>query len=147
MDVSNEKGPGGKGWRLRPGMTASLDIIQRKQSNVWKLPNTALTFQLDEQYQTESAKKKLAEWENRPERAQWRPVWIVEERGLPWPVFVRIGGESGLHDSQFQQVLEWDPELQKRLDPKSPATYPRVITAAPPASKGGLFKGSPSIRF
>lgn len=148
VDVKNEPDSSGMGWRLRPGMTASLDIIQRKEDHVWKLPNAALTFQLDDAYQSEDAKKKLADWDNRPDRAQWRPIWVLNDQKEAWPVFVRIGGENALHDAQFQQVLEWDLEWSKKLDPRNSATSPRVITGAPPVGKGGLFnKGGPSIRF
>ena len=96
------------------------------------------------------ARKKLQDWEDRKDREHWRPVWVVREDATPWPVFVRIGGENnqeetGIRELSFTEVLEWDPDLDVKPEAGKPATYPRVIIAAPEA-KPGLFS-QPKIKF
>jgi HlyD family secretion protein len=144
IDVPNERDKNTKEWRLRPGMTAAVDIVLREHTNVWKVPSGAINFQLDEHYQSEAARAKLAQWHARADQDDWKPVWILDSSGKPWPVFVRIGGknaagEAAIGDGQFNEVLDWDPDLNPKPDAKTAATYPRVITGAPPPSKKGLF--------
>jgi HlyD family secretion protein len=144
IDVANERDPKTEEWRLRPGMTAAVDINLRQHGPVWKVPTRALNFQLEEPYQTEAAKTKLARWQRRKDHDDWKPVWVLDGHKKPWPVFVRIGGknaagEPGLKDGQYNEVLEWDPELEPRPDPQNPAGMPQVIVDAPPAAKPGLF--------
>ncbi len=140
IDVPNERDPQTNDWRLRPGMTASVDIVRKKQENIWKLPIAALSVQVDERQLSKAAKDKL----DKPPGENWRPIWVVGPDQKPWPVFVRLGE---LRDSSFQQVAEWDTDLQPRPDPKVKTSYPRVITVSPAGGKeGGLFK-SPPIRF
>jgi HlyD family secretion protein len=126
--VENQRDPETGEWRLRPGMTASVDVIRREHKDAWKVPSAALNFQLEGPYQSDAAKARLAEWKRRPDQADWRPVWVWDEKtGQPWPVFVRIGE---LKDGQFHEVLEWEPG---REPPR------RVITGAPPATRPGIF--------
>src|SRR5262249_4183856 len=135
----------------RPGMTASVDILQRRHDNVWKMPMAGLTFQLDEHYLTPAARAKLGSWQERTGAQLWRAVWTRDAQGQPWPLFIRTAGTDArggepIHDAQFQQVLEWDPEVADKIRPGVPATYPQVIVGAPPVNAGGLFH-TPSIRF
>ena len=63
-----------------------------------------------------------------------------------YPIFVRLAGknaqgETGIKDGQYQEILEWDPELTPKPDPNNSETIPRLIIAAPPARKPGLFGG------
>jgi len=148
IQVENEHDPVTQERPLRPGMTASVDIIRQKRAAVWKVPLAALSFQLDDLYQTEAVKAKLARWQGRGDRDCWKPVWILDGNKKPWPIFVRTSGKNtpGIKDVQFHEVLEWDPEMDLPPDPHKPASYPRVIIGAPPASKGGLFN-PPSIKF
>jgi HlyD family secretion protein len=126
--VANQRDPETGEWRLRPGMTASVDVIRREHKDVWKVPSAALNFQLESPYQSEAAKARLDEWKRRPDQANWRPVWVWDEKaGQPWPIFVRLGE---LKDAQFNEVLEWEPG---REPPR------RVITGAPPATRPGIF--------
>ena len=65
-------------------------------------------------------------------------------QGKPWPVFVRVGGhnargEPALQDNQYNEVLEWDSDLDPKPNPQSPGTYPQLITGAPIITKRGLF--------
>jgi HlyD family secretion protein len=134
--VENQRDPETGEWRLRPGMTASVDVIRREHKNVWKVPSAALNFQLEEPYQSDAARARLEEWKRRPDHADWRPVWVWDSQAnRPWPVFARVGGrnkegKSGLKDAQFNEVLEWEPGAEP---PR------RVITGAPPATRPGIF--------
>lgn len=152
IDVANVRDPATGAWRLKPGMTAPVDIIRRKHDNTWKMPTSAISFQLEEQYLTDAARSKLAQWDGRD---QWKPVWVLDAASKkPYPMFIRVGGtnaaeEHGIRDTrtQFSEVLEWDPELKPTPNPSDPATYPKVIIGAPPASKGGLLSNMPNIKF
>ena len=145
IDAANQRDPKTREWQLRPGMTATVDIIVRKHTDIWKVPAAALSLQLDEPYQTEAARGKLADWQNRSDQGDWKPVWILDGQGKPWPIFVRIGGhnaagETGIDDGQFEEVLDWDPQLEPKPDPQKRATYPALLTRAPPARKRGIIE-------
>jgi HlyD family secretion protein len=132
-----------KNWMLKPGMTANVDIQRRRHENVWKVPNAALTFQLDEHYLTPEARVKQEKWQDQKYGPDWVQVWILKNK-KPYPIFVRMGGknqagESGIKDSQYTEVLEWDPELEPKPDARNPAQYPQVIIGAPPVNKPGIF--------
>lgn len=144
IDVTNERDPKTGEWKLRPGMTATVDIILRERASVWKLPTQALDVVVDEAFQSPAARAKMAKWQERKDRDLWRPVWILDASQQPWPLFVRTAGkndkgEEGITDSQSTEVLEWDPELAGKLDAAKPDSFPRVITIAPPPPKRGLF--------
>jgi HlyD family secretion protein len=135
--VQNERDPATHDWRLRPGMTANVDVLLRVHDSVWKVPAAALSFQFDPVLQSEAAKAKLARWQAMKDHDQWRPVWTpgAGPDRRPWPILVRIGGrdargETGVQTAEFSEVLEWDPEMQPP-DPKDEGTYPQVIIAAP----------------
>lgn len=130
-------------WQLRPGLTASVDIIRRAHESVWKLPAAALNFEPSAAQQSPAAHAKLARLQDKKDRDKWQVAWIVGDDGKPWPVFVRTGGknergEAGIQDGQFTEVLEWDAELN------NPSTL-RVITNAPPPKKGTF--SVPNIKF
>jgi HlyD family secretion protein len=144
IDVPNRKDSTTGEWQLRPGMTASVDVVVRRHDDVWKVPVSAVNFQMPEEYQTEAARNKLKQWQGREDADQWKVVWVQGANRKPWPQFVRLiasgGQKTGIHDSQFDEVLKWDPEMtQPPPDPKSP---PRFIIGAPPP-RGGLFKLPP----
>jgi HlyD family secretion protein len=147
IDVTNRKDQASGDWQLRPGMTASVDVVVRRHDDVWKVPIAAVNYQMPDEYQTDAARAKLAQWQGRKDAEQWKAVWAVGSGGKPWPVFVRLGGSDGkgdtaIHDAQFDEVLEWDPDFPPP-DPKGP---PQFIIGAPPSSKGGLFK-LPPVKF
>jgi multidrug efflux pump subunit AcrA (membrane-fusion protein) len=140
IEVVNQKDPATGEWRLRPGMTVSLDIIRREHKDVWRVPATALNFQMDEAYLTDAARARLAQWKERPDAGDWQPLWVWDaDAQQPEPLFVRIGGvgkhgEPGLKDAEGNEVLEWEPGKEpSRNGP------PRVITGAPPAQAPGIF--------
>lgn len=137
ITVDNQKDEETGEWRLRPGMTAAVDIVRRKHADVWKMPTAALNFQMEDAYQTDAAREHVDEWKD---KKNWKPVWIWDkEKRQPWPIFVRIGGvvdktgEPGLKDSGFNEVLEWEPGQEPTDSP------PRVIINAPPAHAPGIF--------
>jgi HlyD family secretion protein len=147
IDVRNERDPASGDWRLRPGLTASIDFIRRVHDPVWKVPASALAFQPDPATLSDEARARLAEIPD----ARWKAVWTVGAGDRPWPLFVRVGGvnnmnEPGIQDSQSSEVLEWERGIQSALDPKRLESYPRLIIAAPASKKGGLFS-APNIKF
>jgi HlyD family secretion protein len=148
LDLQNVRDKKTGEWLLRPGMTASMDIIRRTKRDAWKMPSSAISFQLDEYYlnHNQAAKDKLSRWQERPDRDDWRPVWILRDK-KPWPIFVRIKqkNEAGIRDARYYEVLEWDPD-EPAPDAKSVASFPEVIIGAPAVEKGGLFK-LPNIKF
>lgn len=141
IEVANQKDPDSGEWRLRPGMTASVDIIRREHKNVWKVPTVALNFQLDPAYLSDAAKAHVDDWQARPQGRDWQPLWIWDQpQKRPWPVFVRLrgtdkNGESGLKDSEFNEILEWEPGREPRDN-----ETPRIIIGAPPAHAPGFFE-------
>jgi HlyD family secretion protein len=144
IDIDNKRSPRTHEWLLRPGMTVSVTIIQRTHPGVWKLPVAALDIQPDKQDLTGAANAKLARWQDIDRTQQWKLVWVLNADGKPWPIFVRTGGENvageaGIANGQYLEILEWDPELEPKPDPKEPATHPRVITGTPPGQQPGLF--------
>jgi HlyD family secretion protein len=140
IDVANRKDPK-SGWQLRPGMTASVDIEVRRHDDVWKVPVSAVNFQMPEEYQTDAARDKLRQ--GHKDADQWKVVWVQRADRKPWPEFVRLiagpGQKSGIHDSQFDEVLDWDEDMQPPPDANNP---PQFIIGAPPP-RGGLFKLPP----
>jgi len=149
IDVGNERDTTTGEWLLRPGLTASVDIIRRAHQSAWKLPTAALNIEPPAGQQTEAARAKLARLRNVTNPDQWQTAWTVGVDNKPWPVFVRTGGknargETGIQDGQFTEVLEWDSELKPAPNPDHPAALP-VITGMP-APKKGLFS-IPNIKF
>jgi HlyD family secretion protein len=146
IDVTNQKDPATGQWRLRPGMTAHVNLIRREHKATWKVPVSALSFQMDDAYKSDAARAHLAEWNQRSDQADWRPVWIWDsQRGEPWPVFVRINtdGKPGLSDGTFNEVLAW--EAGREPSPSDPPL--RVILSAPPPHRPGLFEQPTNIKF
>jgi HlyD family secretion protein len=146
VDVRNERDPGSGDWRLRPGLTASVDFIRRVHPLTWKIPSSALTFQPDPASITDAARRRLAELPD----ARWKTVWVVGSDDKPWPLFVRISGvndrgEPGIQDALASEVLEWDASLRPAPDPKEPTTFPHLIVDAP-RKKSGIFN-APNIKF
>jgi hypothetical protein len=150
IEVRNELDPATKRWRLTPGLTATVDVLRRRHERAWKVPSMALNFQPDDALLTAEGRAKLHKGPPAKDREHWKTVWVVGAGNHPWPVFVRTGGpgpggETGIRDLSFTEVLEWDADLSPRPEPVREATYPEVIIAAPPG-KQGLFS-APNIKF
>lgn len=148
IEVENQKDPASSEWRLRPGMTMSLDVVRREHKNAWKVPSTALNFRLDDAFVVPAAKTRLDEWRKRQDADQWFTLWTWDEaKQSPWPLFVRVGGvdrsgEPGLKDTEGNEVLEWEPGREPALG-KSP---PRLIIGTPPARAPGFFDQPTNIK-
>jgi HlyD family secretion protein len=144
IDVDNKEDQATGAWQLRPGMTASVDVVVRRHEKVWKVPLAAVNLQMPEEYKTDAARQKLKLWQSRKDADQWKAVWVLGGDRKPVPLFLRLGPntgeEAGIHDAQFDEVLQWDPDLQPAPDPNNP---PRFIIGAPPPGNGGLFKLPP----
>lgn len=145
LDVPNTRDKSTNEWRLRPGMTAAVDIALREHRETWKVPTRALGFQPDEAYLTAAAQKKKKEWEG---KEGWKAVWVVDpnQKDKLQPVFVRIGGknaqgEAGFKDVQFNEALEWEPEL------KQPPEKLELVVDAPPVPKSGIFGGRQPLKL
>jgi len=144
IELDNQKDPSSGEWRLRPGMTASIDVVRREHKDVWKVPSQALNFKMDEAYFTAAIKARVSEWKKRPDAEQWITLWTWNETNHSvWPLFVRIlgtnsAGEPGLKDSEGNEVLEWEAE--------APQQPPRLIIGAPPAKAPGLFDGPANFK-
>jgi HlyD family secretion protein len=146
VDVRNRKNPNTGDWHLRPGQTATVEILRRVHEKTWKVPAAALSFQPEPTLLTEAAKAKLIQWQNVKDHHCWQPVWVVGADKKPWPVFVRTGGTDSIQDIQFTEVLEWDPEVEAKLDRQDAATFPRLIIGISQGKKLGLFH-PPNIKF
>jgi hypothetical protein len=141
IEAHNQREAATGTWRLRPGLTANLDVILREQPRTWKVPAAALGFRPEDVQVTEAARARLAHWEAEGDSEHWAVVWVVGEDGRPWPVRVRVQGsgpqgESGIRDGSTAEVLEWDSELSPTPDSARPSIYPQVIIAAPPQQNG-----------
>jgi multidrug efflux pump subunit AcrA (membrane-fusion protein) len=144
IEVVNRKDPTTQDWQLRPGMTASIDIVRYEHRNVWRVPVAALNFTLEDAYQSESAKAKIAEWKKRPDASSWRPLWTFDASNQrAEPIFVRIEpkkGETGLKDSEGNEILEWEAG-------KEPTGPLRVIIGAPPARAPGFLDQPANVKL
>jgi HlyD family secretion protein len=145
IEVKNRRDPITKEWQLRPGMTASIDIVRVEHKNAWRVPSAALIFKMEEAYQNEAAKARLAEWKKRPDARDWYPLWTWDETARQaQPVFVRVSGkkngEPGLKDSEGNEILEWEPG-------KEPTGPLRVIIDAPKSRPPGFFDQPANVKI
>jgi hypothetical protein len=86
----------------------------------------------------------LARWLSSDNSGDGKPVWTLDKYGKPWPILVRLGGKdtagkTGLADTEFSEVLEFDAELNPKPDSQADSTYLKVITGTAPVEKRGLF--------
>ena len=141
IEATNAHDPASGEWQLRPGLTASVEIVVRKRDHLWKVPLAALNLEMPEEHISEAARAKMTRWRSSADRDHWQTVWVPGEGGKPWPVLARVAnsGETAIRDVQWAGVIEWEPETTTRPDPKASATYPRVIVGAAPAKGAGLF--------
>ena len=114
--VKNRRDPVSKQWQLRPGMTASIDIVRDKHENVWQVPQALSTSSWTRPTRASRPGPISPSGRNAPTPRTGRPLWTWDEATRqPQPVFVRIGarqGEVGLKDSEGNEILEWEPGKQ-----------------------------------
>ena len=141
VEVKNQRDPRSGDWRLRPGMTAAVDIVRGEHKNVWKIPEKALNFKFDKAYFDAPVQARLAEWQKRPDAGLWTVAWTWNAANKTIaPLFVRIlgtnaDGEPGMKDAEGNEVLEWEPGRT----PTGASDPPQVITDAPPAHAPGFL--------
>jgi HlyD family secretion protein len=143
IDADNQRDPASGEWMLKPGMTASVDLITRKREHVWKMPAAALNLQLDDSQTGREAKTRLEVGREKYHADRWKPVWTLGSDQKPWPLFVRVAGTNGndsVGDDQFEQVLEWEAELFPKPDLRAPVNLPWVIIRAPAPVSNEFFK-------
>ena len=144
IKVKNRKEATTREWQLRPGMTTPIDIVRYEHKNAWRVPSAALNFTLEEAYQSEAARARVAEWKKRPDVKDWHPLWIWDDSvRQPQPVFVRIGakkGEVGLKDAEGNEILEWEPGRE----PTGPL---RIIIDAPKSRPPGFFDQPANVKI
>ena len=144
IEVKNRKDPKTNDWQLRPGMTASIDIVRYEHKDVWRVPIEALNFKLEEAYQSDSAKAKLAAWAKRADEQDWRALWTWDEATRQAvPVMVRVGpqkGEIALKDAEGNEILAWEPG-------REPTQPLRIITKAPPARPPGFLDQPANLKI
>jgi HlyD family secretion protein len=150
IEVANRRDSSGE-WVLRPGMTISVDVLRRTHESAWKVPTSALNFQPEDSVLTPEARQRRATLQQRKDRDHWRTVWVVGEDGTPSPIAVRVGGtgpggETGIQDGQFTEVLEWGPGLPVSPRGGDESTYPSVIIGMSAPRSGALFQ-PPKIKF
>ncbi len=144
IELVNQRDPNNGEWRLRPGMTAAIDIVRLEHKNVWRIPSKALDFKMDEAYFTPAVKARLDEWKKRPDAEKWVTLWTWNEGSRSiWPLFVRIlgtnaAGEPGLKDSEGNEVLEWESDSLQHP--------PRLIINAPAARSPAMFDGPANFK-
>lgn len=144
IEVQNRKDPKTKDWQLHPGMTVPIDIVRHEHAKAWRVPSAALNFKLEEAYQSESAKSRIAEWKKRADANDWYALWTWDSTARQTsPVFVRIGakqGEVALKDSEGNEILEWEPG-------KEPTGELQIIIGAPPARPPGFFDQPANVKL
>lgn len=142
--VKNRQEPKTGEWQLRPGMTAPVDIVRLERKNAWHVPAAALNFTLEEAYQSDAAKAKVAQWAQRPDAKDWRALWIWDSAThQPQPIFIRVvpkQDEVGLKDLDGNEILEWEPG-------KEPTGPIRVITDAPKSKPPGFFDQPANVKI
>ena len=148
VDVTNERDAASHEWKLRPGMTANVDVLVRTHEDVWKMPAAALTFQPDPATLTDATRAKLARLQAMKNHDWWRPVWVPGPDHKPYPVFVRTGGrnargETGIQTAEYSEVLEWDAEIQPPAEGEAP--YSQLIIGAPPPARS--FFSIPKVKL
>jgi HlyD family secretion protein len=117
--------------KLRPGMTATAEILSQHLENVLTIANAALRYRPPEPDKAAEARSpgigtffrppmRASVTSRTPPAARKRDeatIWVLDEHGMPMPAQVRLGPSDG----RRTQVLE---VLSGRLEPGTP-----VITA------------------
>jgi HlyD family secretion protein len=95
IDVGNSE------LKLKPGMTANIEFVVATQSNVIRIPNTALLFRPDP---TLLQRLHIAVPQSVINlQSATRTIWVLRN-GKPEPVFVR----TGISDGSFTAVILGD---------------------------------------
>ncbi len=88
---------------LRPGMTASADIVTRTRADVLRIPNTALRFTPPADAPEKGSGFRMGPPRMPKKRARVSAVWVLED-GVP----TKIGVAGGVTDGYFTEVTAED---------------------------------------
>jgi len=116
---------------LRPGMTATADIVVQKVKDAILIPNAALRFSPPAQDKEESRRslvyslmprpprRKSLNREERPSRGNERRIWILEDN-QPSPVIIQVGVSDGVSTQVLGEALSPGMEviLERRAEGK-----------------------------
>lgn len=113
---------------LRPGMTATADIIVQEVKNVLLIPNTALRFTLSTEPENAPPRglvgamlprppgSQIKQSENANNKGNQKQVWVLKD-GQPVPVSITIGAENGIMSEVLRgDITEGTPLVIERID-------------------------------
>jgi HlyD family secretion protein len=95
---------------LRPGMTANVSILIRKESGVLRVPNAALRYRPSEK-KAEGRSPAAGSGKRKGEREGGTRVYVLDDKGLPKAVPV----EPGISDGSFTQVVKGELTEKSRV--------------------------------
>lgn len=109
---------------LRPGMTATADIVVEKVENALVVPNSALRFQPRFEADSEGGERSGLLGMLIPESEQTafdpraaRTVWVLDADGLPAEVQIEVGGSDGrMTEIRGGPLDEGDEVIVEQLD-------------------------------
>lgn len=81
--------------KLKPGMTANVNIIMEKKENVLMIPNSVLKFRMPPAMAAEITKRKTPQIDPSRIPKDIRALWVLEPEKKPRPVVIRTGSSDG----------------------------------------------------
>jgi HlyD family secretion protein len=81
--------------KLKPGMTANVNIIMEKKDNVLMIPNSVLKFRMPPAMAAEITKRKTPQIDPSRIPKNIRALWVLEPEKKPRPVLIRTGSSDG----------------------------------------------------
>ncbi len=81
--------------KLKPGMTANVNIIMEKKDNVLMVPNSVLKFRMPPAMAAEITKRKTPQIDPSRIPKNIRALWVLEPEKQPRPVVIRTGSSDG----------------------------------------------------
>ncbi len=115
--------------KLRPGMTANVNIIVEKKDDVLMIPNGVLKFRMPPAMAAEITKRKTPQIDPSRIPKNIRALWVLEPEKKPRPVLVRTGSSDGKNTEITVlrgQLKEKDSVISELLknDKDKPAANP-----------------------
>jgi HlyD family secretion protein len=82
-------------FKLKPGMTANVNIIMEKKDDVMMIPNSVLKFRMPSAMAAEITKRKTPQIDPSRIPKNIRALWVLEPEKKPRPVLIRTGSSDG----------------------------------------------------